>query len=267
MATVTVMGPAELADRRFGPHPLVLTSDRVSRFVHVTGDDHTRWVSSAPPGFAAAALFVVAPELLAEVGDRSVIHGEQTFEWSAPLVIGSTLDVSGVVTRVRERSGVDYVGFAMSADESGRRVLSGSSLFLVTGPSPASGTERPEPGVTDRGAPRAGQRSASRADLVEYAAASGDWNPIHWDHDSAVAAGLPGVVAHGLLQTAWALAEASRLVDAEAPLASARVRYRTPLEPAHPVDVILDRQGPGVTVSLADAAEEYLSARIELSHG
>jgi acyl dehydratase len=263
---MTVMGPAELTGRRFGPHPLALASDRVSRFVHVTGDDHTKWVSSAPPGFASAALFAVAPDLLAAVGDRSVIHGEQTFEWSAPLVIGSTLDVSGVVTRVRERSGVEYVSFEMGADESGRRVLSGSSLFLVTGHVPASGDERPEPGVTDRGGPRPGQRSASRADLVEYAAASGDWNPIHWDHDSAAAAGLPGVVVHGLLQTAWALAEASKLVAVEAPLASARVRYRTPLAPAHPVDLNLDRQGPEVTVSLSDAAEEYLSARIELAH-
>ena len=33
-------------------------------------------------------------------------------------------------------------------------------------------------------------KSASRADLVRYAGATRDWNPIHWDHDAAVAAGL-----------------------------------------------------------------------------
>jgi acyl dehydratase len=39
----------------------------------------------------------------------------------------------------------------------------------------------------------------SRADLVRYAAASGDFNPIHWSQSAAGNAGLPDVVAHGML--------------------------------------------------------------------
>lgn len=39
----------------------------------------------------------------------------------------------------------------------------------------------------------------SRGDLVNYAGVSGDSNPIHFSEQVAVAAGLPGVVAHGLL--------------------------------------------------------------------
>ncbi len=39
----------------------------------------------------------------------------------------------------------------------------------------------------------------SRGDLVNYAGVSGDSNPIHFSERVAVAAGLPGVVAHGLL--------------------------------------------------------------------
>ncbi|GAA4912020.1 acyl dehydratase [Stackebrandtia albiflava] len=38
----------------------------------------------------------------------------------------------------------------------------------------------------------------TRADLVAYAGASGDQNPIHQDDDAARAAGLPGVIAHGM---------------------------------------------------------------------
>ncbi|AEI11294.1 MaoC family dehydratase [Cellulomonas gilvus] len=37
-----------------------------------------------------------------------------------------------------------------------------------------------------------------RARLVRYAAASGDFNPIHWNDRVAVAVGLPGVIAHGM---------------------------------------------------------------------
>ncbi|MBX7433983.1 MaoC family dehydratase N-terminal domain-containing protein [Mycobacterium sp. Y57] len=39
----------------------------------------------------------------------------------------------------------------------------------------------------------------SRGDLVNYAGVAGDANPIHWDADIAKLAGLPDVIAHGML--------------------------------------------------------------------
>ncbi len=44
----------------------------------------------------------------------------------------------------------------------------------------------------------------TRADLVRYAGASGDLNPIHWNERTAVDAGLPGVIAHGMFTMALA---------------------------------------------------------------
>ncbi|MGN6333235.1 MAG: MaoC family dehydratase [Motilibacteraceae bacterium] len=38
-----------------------------------------------------------------------------------------------------------------------------------------------------------------RGDLVRYAGASGDFNPIHWNERFAKAVGLPDVIAHGML--------------------------------------------------------------------
>ncbi|MGP5219216.1 MaoC family dehydratase [Arthrobacter rhombi] len=38
----------------------------------------------------------------------------------------------------------------------------------------------------------------NRADLVRYAGASGDFNPIHWNERFATEVGLPGVIAHGM---------------------------------------------------------------------
>ena len=52
----------------------------------------------------------------------------------------------------------------------------------------------------------------TRADLVAYAEASGDQNPIHQDEDVARAVGLPGVIAHGM----YTLALAARYVDEHA---------------------------------------------------
>jgi acyl dehydratase len=47
-----------------------------------------------------------------------------------------------------------------------------------------------------------------RADLVRYAGASLDFNPIHWNDRVASEVGLPGVIAHGM----FTMAIAGRLV-------------------------------------------------------
>src|SRR5215472_10811109 len=48
----------------------------------------------------------------------------------------------------------------------------------------------------------------TRADLVKYAGASGDFNPIHWNERFARSVGLPGVIAHGM----FTMAEAGKFV-------------------------------------------------------
>ena len=49
----------------------------------------------------------------------------------------------------------------------------------------------------------------TRADLVAYAGASGDHNPIHQDESVARSVGLPGVIAHGM----YTMALAARAVE------------------------------------------------------
>lgn len=60
----------------------------------------------------------------------------------------------------------------------------------------------------------------TRESLVRYAAASGDFNPIHYRDDVAERVGLPGVLAHGMLTMGLAietiipwLGDSSRLVE------------------------------------------------------
>jgi acyl dehydratase len=48
----------------------------------------------------------------------------------------------------------------------------------------------------------------TRATLVQYAGASGDFNPIHWNEKFALEVGLPDVIAHGM----FTMAEAVRVV-------------------------------------------------------
>lgn len=257
---------SSLEGTSFGPHRLRVCIEKVREFVDATGMDPLPWESVAPPGFLAAALFVVAPDLLSQLADYSVIHGEQTFTWHRALDVENDLEVAGSVTRVRERGEVFFVGFKMMVTVDGRPMAEGSSLFLV---SPA-GVEMTVPGGVqtgplDDGNPGTGQRSASRAGLVRYAAATRDWNPIHWDHDAALAAGLEGVVVHGLLQAAWALDAAGRGLPGNRPFDSAKIRFRNPLLTAHPVNVVLTDEGSSRTVTVSDEAVQFLSARVDLA--
>ncbi|MFC1400497.1 MULTISPECIES: MaoC family dehydratase [Streptacidiphilus] len=48
----------------------------------------------------------------------------------------------------------------------------------------------------------------TRATLVQYAGASGDFNPIHWNEAFARSVGLPDVIGHGM----FTMAEAIRVV-------------------------------------------------------
>lgn len=43
----------------------------------------------------------------------------------------------------------------------------------------------------------------THADLVRYAGASGDFNPIHNDKEFAISQGLEGTIAHGMLVMAY----------------------------------------------------------------
>ncbi|WP_406944805.1 MaoC/PaaZ C-terminal domain-containing protein [Halobacillus sp. SY10] len=47
----------------------------------------------------------------------------------------------------------------------------------------------------------------TRLDLIKYAGASGDYNPIHTIDEEAEKAGLPGVIAHGM----WTMGNLAKL--------------------------------------------------------
>ncbi len=82
-----------------------------------------------------------------------------------------------------------------------------------------------------------------RDDLVRYAGASGDFNPIHWSDRMAAALGLPGVIAHGMLTMASAVRVVTDWLDDPADLVEYGVRF------TKPVVVPDDDKGASVTFS------------------
>ncbi|WP_282019333.1 MaoC/PaaZ C-terminal domain-containing protein [Planomicrobium okeanokoites] len=55
--------------------------------------------------------------------------------------------------------------------------------------------------------PVIGLEPVSRLDLIKYARASGDFNPIHTIDEEAERAGLPGIIAHGM----WTMGNLAKL--------------------------------------------------------
>lgn len=281
------MSLESLAGRTYGPLQLRLSHAKSAEFVIATGDDPGRWTSVAPPSYAGALLFSVAPAFIGDpdVGDhtRVLVHTDQVFRWHGPLTLGEQVLVTGTVARVRERGGLNFVTFDVTVvSPSGAPVVDATSTFLMgaaaaTEPAPDDG----EPSVTSghrtdvvppAGAAEAGQvvppfvRSASRLDLVRYAAASGDFNPIHFDHDSAREAGLDGIVVHGLLMASWLCQSAASLSPADAPLSEMKLRFRNALRPAVEAEVsgvvdAVDAVSRVISHRLRDGAIDLVTAR------
>jgi acyl dehydratase len=69
----------------------------------------------------------------------------------------------------------------------------------------------------------------TRADLVRYAGASGDLNPIHWNERTAVDAGLPGVIAHGMFTMALAARHVADWVGDPTAVTAFSTRFTKPV--------------------------------------
>lgn len=69
----------------------------------------------------------------------------------------------------------------------------------------------------------------SRATLVRYAGASGDFNPIHWNERFAKEVGLPDVIAHGMFTMASAIRVVTDWVGDPGAVAEYGVRFTKPV--------------------------------------
>ncbi len=87
-----------------------------------------------------------------------------------------------------------------------------------------------------------------RPNLVQYAGASGDFNPIHWNERIATAVGLPNVIAHGMLTMATAGRVVTDWVGDPGRVLEYGVRFSAP--------VVVPDDDQGATLTVAWTVEE-----------
>lgn len=108
----------------------------------------------------------------------------------------------------------------------------------------------------------------SRASLVRYAGASGDFNPIHWNERFAQSVGLSGVIAHGMLTMGTAVQLVSDWVGDPGAIVDYQTRFTKPVPVADaPGGENPDTPTNALTITGKVGAlnEEERTARIDLT--
>ena len=102
----------------------------------------------------------------------------------------------------------------------------------------------------------------TRADLVRYAGASGDFNPIHWSDRVATSVGLPGVVAHGMFTLALVGRALTEWVGDPGRVVTFGARF------TRPVAVPDDEAGTSVQVAgvVTEAAADAATVELTVMH-
>jgi len=105
----------------------------------------------------------------------------------------------------------------------------------------------------------------TRTDLVKYAGASGDFNPIHWNEAFATGVGLPGVIAHGM----FTMGSVVQLVTDWAGDPGAVIDFQTRFTKPVPVADTTGVPKPGALIEVSGAIgavdAEAGTARVDLT--
>lgn len=129
--------------------PYVVSAEKIRDFAVAIGDDNPAYLDKAqaqqlgysdvvaPPTFP----IVLTMESMREAFDdprlgmdfSRVVHGDQRFAYSAPIVAGMTLICTTTIDEIRSLGGNDFVTLRSSITSSGVEVCSAWSKLIVRG--------------------------------------------------------------------------------------------------------------------------------------
>jgi acyl dehydratase len=206
----------EVAGKTYPATTYVVTADAIRAFAAATNEDNPAFTGEdpvAPPAFPVVAVESVLAAALFDpdlrVNLARLVHGEEDHILHAPIRPGDTLSVEGSLESVEiKETGETFTVCARLTNQEGVLTAEIRSLMFVRGsgsrPKPAAGGVPAEPAAE----PDFVFTTVQKVDddqTYRYAEASGDHNPIHTDPDFARgAAGLPGIILHGMCTMAFA---------------------------------------------------------------
>ena len=253
---------------------LFVGEDTILAYAEATNDGPAAALGGriAPPVFAIVPVWerlqeaaqAVAPE---EVRDR-VVHGDQDIFISTPIEAGMTLRARAAAVGLHVKdSGTTVVLKTETRDEGGRLLNEQYVTEFYRGVTGGDGAGEAAP---DHRIPKeiAGAEPSAAitypidADQTfRYAEASNDDHAIHLDEEAARAAGLPGIIVHGLCLMAFAGRAVLESQGEEDPGAVRRlaVRFSRPMAPGDALTTrIRPLDGPGTGFDAVDGAGEVV---------
>ena len=212
------------------PQTGTITDADVREFADAIHDDNPLFRDPAAAERAGFADIPTPPTFItrfrvafAEAGldpeHMQVLHGEQEYSYTRPLVVGDTLTVRHRVATLRQSTragGMAIMTLEQLADTfDGQQVALGKSTLIIRDAPPEAASDSAV-GSSGAGAPTGKAPSTPTGEAIPtlvkhvtqeqinaYADASGDHNPIHLDPEKARAVGLSGTIAHGMLSMAF----------------------------------------------------------------
>ena len=231
---------------------------RAKQYAAATLDDNPFYLEGkyAPPVFGVVPTWdallqgiagAIPPELM-----LMTVHGEQDMWFHQPLVPGMELTTTATRHSIRRGgSGSRVVIHLDTRDADGRPVMEIFNTAFVRGWTDATdeGPDKPDHAFPEAARDRrVGEHTVHLPAGVTYAysEASGDLMPIHLDEDVARAAGLPGIIVHGLCTMAVCSQAVVRTVAGGDPARLKRlaVRFAKNVLPDSDVTVTLYDAGP-----------------------
>ncbi len=128
--------------RSFAPFTYTIEHGKLREFLLATGDDNPEYHSDnppLPPTFATVFAFwggMSMEGLLHEIGLEmwNVLHGEQEYEYLAPVGVGDTVTGQARIADIYNKAGMDFVEIVTEyKNQNGVPVIKDRALIIVRG--------------------------------------------------------------------------------------------------------------------------------------
>jgi len=222
---------------------------------HVAGTDAARERGGpiAPPLFPVRPMHRVLEEVLTDDALNAdllrLVHGEQDMRMYAPLESWDLVAPRAEIAGIEDKSSGQLLRVHLWLMREGEKVCDADSvMFIRSGESAGGGSgdkrgrrQEREDGRSDGEVVHRSREVVGDDQPQRYAEASGDHNPIHTDPEVAKAAGLPGVILHGLCTMAFASNAVVEGVCGGDPtrLRRLKTRFSKPVRPGEQVETAI----------------------------
>lgn len=265
--------------KQFGPHACAVTQGGIDAYALVTGGGANPAYAGgmAPPSYPVVYELPVLEKIWSDPalngGEEQarnnvlmLVHGDQRMAFHRPLRAGDEVSFTAHIDGIEDKGSGEVLALRTESRAGGELVCESKwGLFIRgigSGKKPGAGKKPSAPSAkpaAEEAAPEAVFKSVVEipADITpRYAAASNDRNPIHLDGDVAKAAGLKGVVVHGLctMSTVMQSLIDGHLGGAPERLKSLAVRFSAPVYPGDTLTLeCRDAGGGAVSFEVAGA--------------